>query len=108
MDELDKIEMTEEVKVILRQEQARLIKLIDALVKLEKSQEWAVLKELVFDKSLEAIQRQITSEALAVTIDINKLYKLQGEWAWAKQYSDTNRFVDTLKKQLEDIKKRLK
>jgi len=91
-----------------REEQGRLIKLLDALERLEKSKEWQTLKELIFDKSVSVIERQLVNECLVATIDPNKLYRLQGEWAWAKQYSDTNKFIENIRKQLEEIKKRLK
>jgi len=107
MDELDKIVMTDEAKVLLREEQSRLLKIVDALTKLDKTKEWETLKELIFTKSLVAIERQLLNETLAKEVDVNKIYRLQGEWAWAKQYSDVDRFVETLKRQLEEIKKRL-
>jgi len=101
-------ELTEERKTKLRERQSELMRLLEALGKLDKSEEWHVLKELVFDKSVIAVERQLLNESLAKEIDTNKLYKLQGEWAWAKQYGDVNRFADTLKTQLEEIKKLLK
>ena len=93
---------------LLREEENRLIKLIEALSKLDKSKEWQVLKEMVFDKSLASIERQMMTSVLTPDINIEQLYKLQGEWAWAKQFADIDRFVETLKKQLEEIKKKLK
>lgn len=108
MDDLDKIIITDEVKVKLREEQTRLVTILEAYAKLEGSKEWDSLKELVFKKSLEAIERQMMNEAVAIEIKPEKLYRLQGEWAWAKQYSDVGRFTDNVKRQLEEIKKRLK
>lgn len=99
--------MDEETKAKYREEQTRLITLIEAFVALEKNKDWKVLKELVFDKSLQAIERQMLNESLALDVNVNKIYKLQGEWAWAKQYSDTNRFITLLKGQLSEIKKKL-
>lgn len=100
--------MNEDVKVRYREEQTRLITLIEAFESLEQSKEWEIVKELVFSKSLQAIERQILSESLKPLIDTNRLYRLQGEWTWAKQYNDTAQFVDTLKKQLANIKDKLK
>lgn len=97
----------EEIEIKLREEQNKLVSIVEAFSKLEGTKEWDTLKELVFSKSLVAIERQLLNEALAPEINVSKLYKLQGEWVWAKQYNDTKRFTDTLKKQLEDIKKRL-
>lgn len=99
--------LNQEQRTKLRERQAELITLLEALAKLDGTKEWKVLKELVFDKSVASIERQLQSEALAPEINLNKLYKLQGEWVWAKQHSDMGRFVDTLKTQLEDIKKKL-
>ena len=108
MDDLDNIVITEDVKVLLRERQAELVKIIEALAKLDNSKEWETLKELIFNKSLKAIERQILNESTAVKIDTDKLYRLQGEWAWAKQYNDINKFGENLKKQLEAIKLKLK
>lgn len=104
----DNGEITEETKALYRQEQDRLIRIIEAFEGLEKTEEWKTLKELVFSKSLDAIQRQILNESLSRVIDTEKLYKLQGEYAWATQYVQTGRFVETCRKQLAEIKRKLK
>lgn len=101
-------ELTEDRTVDLRENQAELIRLLDALTKLDESKEWHVLRELVFDKSVGSIERQILNESLAKEVNLPKLYKLQGELEWAKRYSDIERFADTLKKQLKNIKNILK
>ncbi len=107
-EQLDKLVLSDEVKAQLRVEQTKLIRLIEAFMALEKNKDWLTLKELVFDKSLEAIERQIFTESLTPTLRTEKIYNLQGQWAWAKQYSDVNKFVEVLKKQLEEIKRKLK
>ena len=100
--------LTEEAKVLLREQQTSLVKIVKAFDALEKSEEWTTVKELVFSKSLEAIERQIKAEALQKEVNIHNLYKLQGEWVWAKQYAEPHQFIENLKKQLEEIKRRLK
>lgn len=99
--------MDEDTQVKFREEQTRLTKIIEALAKLESNKEWKIIKELVFDKSLGAIERQMLNESVAQEVDVNKIYRLQGEWAWSKQFSDIGRFADTLKKQLQEIKNKL-
>lgn len=108
MDDFDKIELTEDIKVKLREKQTDIVKILTSLEGLEKTKDWKVLSELLFAPSLEAIERQMRSETLAPKIDIEKLYRLQGEWAWAKQYTDLPTFINALKKQLEGIKNKLK
>jgi hypothetical protein len=91
----------------LEEKREELVKIVESFERLEKSKEWQTLKELVFSKSVTAIERQLLHESLATEIDPNKLYRLQGEWSWARQYNDTGRFIETLKKQLADIKSKL-
>lgn len=97
-----------DIQVRWREEQTRLLRLVEALVVLDKTKEWTTLKELVFDKSVKAIERQMLNECLAPEVNTDKIYRLQGEYAWAKQYSDIDKFVEMLKKQLEEIKTKLK
>lgn len=101
-------EKLENSQVSLREKQSELIRVIEGFEKLKTSKEWETLNELIFSKSLKAIERQLLNETLAPEISIEKLYKLQGEWVWAKQYTELDRFMETLKRQLEEIKKRLK
>lgn len=99
----EEIENTE----LYRERHAELIKIVEAFASLEKSKEWEVLKELVFDKELERIENRIKSESLASEIDTIKLYRLQGRREFAKQFCDVKRYVDFLVKQLEELKKHL-
>lgn len=108
MDDLDKIELTPEVATKLRERQGELIKIIEAFEGLEKNKDWQVIKELVFGRWLEAVERQMRNEVLSKEIDSDKLYKLQGEWASARQYSDPIGFAKTLAVQLQGIKNKLK
>lgn len=107
MDDFDKIELTEEVKAKLREEQSRLIKIIEAFADLENQTAWQTIKEMVFTPGLQVIERQILSVTLSKEIDSNKLYRLQGEWANLKQFCDPDRLTGQLKIQLENIKNKL-
>lgn len=97
----------EQEKIQLLEIQDRLIKLLEAISRLETNEDWKILKELVFDKSLSSIERQLMNETINKEVNLNQIYKLQGEWVWAKQFSDVNRLFETYKKQLEDIKNKL-
>lgn len=101
-------ELTEEKKAKLRETQTELLLKLEALANLDENKDWQTLKELVFKKSLVSIERQQLHEAQAKDVSLYKLYRLQGEWEWAKRYCDTDRFVDSLKNQLKEIKSLLK
>jgi len=100
-------DISDSSKSRLRQEQTRLITIIESFEKLEESTEWSSLKELVFNPSLASIERQLMNESLKQPLDTAMLYYLQGQRAWVKQYTDTHSFVEHLKRQLQEIKKKL-
>lgn len=100
--------VSEEAKALLREEQSKLVKLVEAFAGLSQTTEWGIIKELVFDKALNAIERQLLEEAQASTLSPEKIYRLQGKREWAKQYCDVERYVENLKRQLEEIKRKLR
>lgn len=107
MEDLDSTELTDQVKEKLVIYQGSLVKIIEAYESLEKSQEWATLKELVFDKEIASIERKLVVASLETPLNEARLYRLQGERLQAKKYEVT-RHIETLKKQLDDINKRIK
>ena len=88
-----------------RAEEARLLTALDSL---EKSEEWGILRELVFEGALERIDRLILSESLKPSLDHAEIFRLQGERRWAKRYCDIGRFADFHKSLLEDLNEKLK
>ncbi len=83
-------------------------RLLDALERLEKSAEWSVLRELVFDPALERIDRLLLSEAKREKIDEKRICRLQGEMSWAARYCDLKSFADSHKSLLEALNNKLK
>jgi hypothetical protein len=100
-------ELNDKQKEVYEEERVRLIGIIESFDSLSKTKEWELLNELVFNPSRVSIEKQLLNETLSPVIDINKLYKLQGEWSWVKKYTDTKEYVETLKKQLLAIKSKL-
>lgn len=100
-------ELSEESKVELRKRQTDVIRLVEALESLEKSKEWETVRELVYDRSVASIERQMLQASLVPTISLEVLYRLQGEYSWAKRYSDIPRFIRTLTQELQSLKIKL-
>lgn len=84
-----------------------LVKIIEALNVLESSEEWTTLKELVFDKELTSIERQLLLASQDNPLDQAKIYALQGERKQIKKY-EFKRFAESLKNELENINKQIK
>ncbi len=81
----------------LRDRQAELIKILEAIELVLKNKGWQTLKELVFDGVVESLNRQLLSEA-------KKPKVLQGEMAWARRYSNLKSYAEMLQKELQGIK----
>lgn len=92
---------------LLREREAKLIRMIEALVALSKSNEWSTLKVELFDEVLESIERSIRSEADKAEVSIPALYRLQGEKKWARNYADPLLLVDSYRVELANIRKQL-
>lgn len=105
---MDEEVLSESVKVSLEEKRAIHVNILESLDKLEKSEEWNVLKELVFNEALERIERALLQEALKPNIDLQKIYTLQGERNWAKRYCNIKTFADFHKTLLEEINNQLK
>lgn len=100
--------MEEEIKVKIREEETRLINLIQAIEALEKSEEWSKLKELLVDGLVSKTKEKILQEALSQDPKIERIEYLKGELAWSKKYADLGKYAGTLKTELESIRKRLR
>ena len=85
-----------------------LVKILKALEALEMSQEWETLKELVFNPAKASIEKQLMLEANKPELDLPKIYRLQGELNWAIKYCDISKFIESKKRLLEEINKRIK
>lgn len=82
------------------QEEARLIRLIEAIAALSENKDWQTLNELHLSKEEERIERLLLSESKKNLIESDKLYRLQGELLWAKRYADMRVWAKLLKNQL--------
>lgn len=100
--------LSEQTRATLEERRSQHAKILEALEKLEKSEEWNTLKELVFNEALSIIDRSLLNEALKPNLDVAKIHILQGERNWAKRYFDIKRFADFHKTLLEELNNKLK
>lgn len=90
-----------------REREVKLIKTIEALQVITKSQEWSSLKTLEFDSLKQGLERQILVEAKLPNPDTNKLSRLAGELKWAERYVDVDKWIRDLRSELQNIKLKL-
>lgn len=86
------------------EEQARLTRLIEAINNLLTSRDWQVLQEFHFVPEESRLTRLLLLEAKKSEVELDEIYRLQGELKWAKRYADLKVFGKFLKNQLDKLK----
>lgn len=94
-------------KSFLRERQTQLVKIIEAIEAVNKTSEWQILNELIWKDGLQTLEKRLSNEALKKELDNPEIYRLQGQIAWAKRYSDLNKLVEAYKVELNNITKKL-
>lgn len=91
----------------LREEESKLVRILETIDSLGNSKEWQTLKVLLFDELIEKIELKILQEAKNQVINSNKIYVLQGELNLARKYADLHKFSDDLRVTLKAIRQKL-
>lgn len=88
----------------LKSEEARLIRIIEAVQTIEDSKEWSTLKTEMFDSLVNVLEKDLRSEAKKEDPSPLKLNRLTGELKWAEKYADLGKLANTYKVQLQRIR----
>lgn len=94
-------------EVTLRKREEELIKIVESIDEVLKTRAWQTLKELLWDKRMSSLERQLLIQAKADEIETKKLYRLQGEFMAVKHYGDLKKYAETLEKELKGVKDKL-
>jgi hypothetical protein len=92
---------------LLREREAKLVRMIEAIAALGQSLEWSTLRTELFDGALETIEKRMRDEADKAELNTPELYRLQGERKWAKRYADLPKLSDQYRAELAHIRKQL-
>ena len=94
------VDRTEELRAI----EAKLTRIIEAIVRLNQTDEWSTLKSLVFDSRIKTIEEQIMAESNKNIIEDPSLYRLQGRLFEARRY-DLDTLLKNSRQELINIKR---
>ncbi len=98
----------EEVKVdqteLLQKRRGELSQIIEAINRVEDSDDWQKLKKLVLDGVVATIERNLKLEVSKIEINPAEIYRLQGQLSWARKYSDLKKLSEFFKTQIESTK----
>lgn len=96
----EKVDTTEQLGI----EESRLVRIIEAIGRINVSEDWSTLKSLIFDSRIEQLKKQLTSECEKRELDTAEIYRLQGKLYEAKKY-DLDNLVKTRRIELLKIRK---
>lgn len=100
-------EQSPERETNLRAEEARLLKIIEAIQGIQQTKEWSTLKIEVFDNLANVLEKDIRTEAKKDDPDPKKLNRISGELKWAEKYSDLQKLENVYKVELQRIRTHL-
>ena len=104
--------ITEELNIdkisFLQKQQGELTQIVEAINRVESSEDWQKLKKLLLDGAVVAIERQLLNETVKKEINTPEIYRLQGQLSWARKYADLKKLSDMFRQQVENIKNQIK
>lgn len=97
----------EELQTKLHAEEARLLKIIEAIVEIQDSKAWSSLKTEVFDNLVNVLEKDLRTEARKEDASPAKLNRLSGELKWAERFSDLSKLESLYRVQLQNVRLKL-
>lgn len=94
-------------KPYMRKREETVLKIIEAIRKVEATQEWSTLKTEVFDSLVVTLEKELRDEAKKENPDAFKLNRLAGQLKWAEKYSELPKLENFFKVELIGLRKQL-
>lgn len=94
----------EEIAQRLNSEEARLLRIIEALQTVNSSKEWSSLKTEVFDNLVNVLEKDLRTEAEKTDPSPNKLNRIMGKLEWARRFSDLQKFENEKRIELQNVR----
>lgn len=91
----------------LKEREAKLVRIIEALLRVSEAADWYTLKTEIFDGLVETLERRISAEAKKPEVVPSELYRLQGQLGWAKKYSNLENLAQVFKVELTNIRTKI-
>lgn len=103
---LDNIELQPErdPNPLLRAEESRLLRIIEAIEEVDSSKAWSSLKTEVFDPLVNILEKGLREEARKENPDPLKLNRLSGELKWAERFSDLSKLEASKREELVRVR----
>lgn len=91
----------------LQAEEARLLRISEAIQGIGQSKEWSTLKTEIFDTLVNVLEKDLKTEAEKMDCDPSKLNRITGKLEWARKYSDLSKLGNEYRVQLSNVRRNL-
>lgn len=102
LEEIPKVDL-----VRLREQETELLKIIQAIEDVAKSEAWGVLKEKVFDGVVTTLKKRRDYEVEKKPLNGPLIHSINGQLEWAKRYSDFSSLANIYKQELTKVRSKL-
>ena len=99
----DSIEQEFNQTLDLEKKRGEIIQVIEAINGVTESDDWRKLKRLLLDGVVTTLEKHLMNETSKPDVNLPEVYRLQGQLAWAKKYTDLKKLSDWYKRQVENI-----
>lgn len=89
----------------VQEREAFLVRVIEAIVEVEKNSDWKFVRKEIFDPRVAHIERLLAQEFKKPLLNEPEVYRLQGRLQEAERFQ-IDKLVETFKVELENIRKR--
>ncbi len=96
-----------DVKPTLRKREEKLIRTIEAIRAIAKTEDWSTLKIELFDELVSSLERDLRNEAKKEDVNLSKLQRLAGQLKWAERYADLTKLEEKFKLELTALRTNL-
>lgn len=97
-------EKKEDIKPRLREQEQRLVRIIESIQAVKDSKEWGTLKTELFDGLADKLEKSLKTEAKHDNPSTNKLNRLTGELKWAEKYADLSKLEQEHRVELQRVR----
>lgn len=91
----------------LRQREQEVIVIIEALNRVAASQDWGILRDEIFDGTVENLEKRMRTETDKSELNQSEIHRLQGQLIWARKYADLGSLAEFFKTELVGIRKQI-
>lgn len=92
----------------LKERETFLVKVLEAIGELKKSEAWGKLSSEVFEGITERLERNLKDEAKKVPANTAVLANIAGQLSWAEKYSDLQKMEQSFFAELTSVREHLK